>query len=179
MPLSCLIVALGWQYFLHPRYMVRAKKYDEMFWIGVRHVLAFKYVFAGFSWPLSVALFVLYIQGGSSYIFTNFAMSHTHLPVTQPDEFLHWVDYAAVHTTNITGCKVTNWWMAMLNFQIEHHLFPSMPQFRHAETSKRVKVLFKKHGLVYDERDYLPCLKQTLENLHLVGRNVGPKVKSS
>ena len=92
------------QYFLHPRYMVRAKKYDEMFWLGLRHVLAFKYVFAGFTWPLSVALFVLYIQGGSSYIFTNFAMSHTHLPVTQPDEFLHWVDYAAVHTTNITGC---------------------------------------------------------------------------
>jgi fatty acid desaturase len=24
--------------------------------------------------------------------------------------------------------KVVSWWMAYLNFQIEHHLFPSMPQ---------------------------------------------------
>lgn len=26
---------------------------------------------------------------------------------------------------------MVNWWMSYLNFQIEHHMFPSMPQFRH------------------------------------------------
>ena len=59
--------------------------------------------------------------------------------------------------------------MANLNFQIEHHLFPAMPQFQHKTISPRVKQLFEKHGLVYDVRPYFTCLKQTLENLHAVG----------
>jgi fatty acid desaturase len=42
-----------------------------------------------------------------------------------------------------------NWWMSYLNYQIEHHLFPSMPQFRHPQVSPRVKELFKKHNVEY------------------------------
>ena len=61
--------------------------------------------------------------------------------------------------------------MANLNFQIEHHLFPSMPQFQHQHISPRVKAFFEAHGLHYDVRPYFSCLKQTLENLHDVGHS--------
>merc|ERR1711924_44764 len=77
-----------------------------------------------------------YNQVAASYIFTNFSLSHTHLPVTEADEFVHWVEYAAKHTTNISPSPLCNWWMANLNFQVEHHLFPAMPQFQHS-TSRR------------------------------------------
>ena len=64
---------------------------------------------------------------------------------------------------------VSNRWMAYLNFQIEHHMFPAMPQFRHPATSIRVRELFNKHGLTYDVRGYFSCLGETLQNLHDVG----------
>ena len=42
--------------------------------------------------------------------------------------------------------------MAYLNFQIEHHLFPSMPQYRHPKVAPRVQALFAKHGVEHGAR---------------------------
>lgn len=103
------------------------------------------------------------------YIFVNFSVSHTHKPAVAQDEHISWVHYAANHTTNVTPSWWCNWWMGYLNFQIEHHLFPCMPQFRHVLIAPRVKELLKKHGLPYDVRSYGECLSVTLANLHEVG----------
>ena len=65
-----------------------------------------------------------------------------------------------------------NWWMSYLNFQIEHHLFPSMPQFRHPIISPRVKKFFEEHGLVYDQISYFEIVKITFKNLSKVGKEV-------
>eukprot|EP00043_Microstomoeca_roanoka_P018745 m.203818 g.203818 ORF g.203818 m.203818 type:complete len:419 (-) comp16879_c7_seq1:28-1284(-) len=176
-PLSCLLVGLGWQFYLHPRYMIRTHKKFEMLTLVARYVLIFGFVLRGYSWPAAIGTYILYIGLGAAYIFTNFALSHTHLPVTNPDEYLHWVEYAAKHTTNITPGLVCNWWMAYLNFQIEHHLFPSMPQFRHPQIAPRVRKMFEDHGLPYDVRDYFACLKETLTNLHDVGNPTDAKSK--
>jgi len=173
-PVSCLLVALGWQAFLHPRHVLRTKRYREAAFIALRYVLIFGVVLKDASLREKALTYLLYDQVAAAYIFTNFALSHTHLPVTRPDEDLHWVEYAANHTTNIAPNFLTNWWMAMLNFQIEHHLFPQMPQFRHKYISPRVKALFEKHGLVYDVRPYFSCLGQTLWNLHAVGNGLEP-----
>ena len=175
-PVSCLLVSLGWQFVLHPRYMIRTKKYWELTSLAVRYLGIFGVVFAGYSWGQSLAMYFAYMSVGAAYIFTNFALSHTHLPVTNSDEFVHWVEYASNHTTNITSGAVCDWWMAYLNFQIEHHLFPSMPQFRHPQISPRVRALFEKHGLHYDVRDYFSCLGDTLHNLNEVGN---PEVKAA
>ena len=55
--------------------------------------------------------------------------------------------------------------------QVEHHLFPAMPQFQHKHISPRVRAFFEAHGLVYDVRPYFSCLRQTLANLHAVGHS--------
>lgn len=68
--------------------------------------------------------------------------------------------------------KFISWWMSYLNFQIEHHLFPSMPQFRHPIISPRVKALLEKHGLAYDQRSYIEAMGVTFSNLHKVGMEV-------
>lgn len=182
-PVSCLLVALGWQMFLHPRHIYRVWKRDvlisgiECASMLVRYWFLFTVVFGQFSWPGALAAYLFYDFVGSAYIFTNFSLSHTHLPVSKPDQYLHWVEYAALHTTNISPSWAVNWWMAYLNFQIEHHLFPSMPQVNHPVISPRVRALFEKHGLVYDSRPYFTCLGQTLHNLHTVG-NDAVKVKA-
>ena len=170
-PLSCLLVASGWQLYLHPRHAHRTKRGKELAFMGLRYALLFGVVFKDLTWPQALGYYNLYNQIAASYIFTNFSLSHTHLPVSQPDDYLHWVEYAALHTTNISPGLVCNWWMANLNFQIEHHLFPSMPQFQHPHISPRVKAFFEAHGLHYDVRPYFSCLKQTLENLHDVGHS--------
>jgi len=177
MPVSCLLVATGWQAYLHPRHAYRTKRGKELFFMGLRYVLLYFGVFHNLTWPQAFRAYVLYNQVAASYIFTTFSLSHTHLPVSKEDDYLHWVEYAALHTTNITPSLTTNWFMANLNFQIEHHLFPSMPQFQHKHISPRVKAFFEAHGLHYDVRDFFKCLGQTLNNLHDVGHSVDDHVE--
>jgi fatty acid desaturase len=85
-----------------------------------------------------------------------------------------WVRYAAIYTMNVSPGPFgfVNWWMSYLNFQIEHHLFPSMPQFRQPIISPRVKALFEKHGLKYDQRNYIEAMQVTFKNLDKVGMDV-------
>ena len=170
-PVSCLLVALFWQLFLHPRYAILTKKYFELFCMFIRYPLIFGFVLKDLSLPKALMAYLLYDQLGAAYVFINNAMSHTHKPVTNADEDLHWVEYAANHTTNITPGPIANWWMHDLNMQIEHHLFPSMPEFRHKFIVPRVKALFDKHGLHYDVRPYFTVLKATFDNLHHVGNH--------
>lgn len=79
------------------------------------------------------------------------------------------VEYSANHTTNCAPSWWCDWWMSYLNYQIEHHLFPSMPQFRHPTIAPRVKALFEKHGLHYDVRGYFEAMADTFANLDKVG----------
>ena len=67
--------------------------------------------------------------------------------------------------------------MAYLNYQIEHHLFPSMPQFHHPLVSRRVQALFAKHGVKYDNRLYADACRDTWGNIRRVGNPADGEVK--
>nr|A4KDP0.1 RecName: Full=Acyl-lipid (8-3)-desaturase; AltName: Full=AN Delta(5)-fatty-acid desaturase; AltName: Full=Acyl-lipid 5-desaturase; AltName: Full=Delta-5 desaturase [Rebecca salina]ABL96295.1 delta-5 desaturase [Rebecca salina] len=163
-PVTTLLVALGWQLYLHPRHMLRTKHYDELAMLGIRYGLV-GYLAANYGAGYVLACYLLYVQLGAMYIFCNFAVSHTHLPVVEPNEHATWVEYAANHTTNCSPSWWCDWWMSYLNYQIEHHLYPSMPQFRHPKIAPRVKQLFEKHGLHYDVRGYFEAMADTFANL--------------
>jgi fatty acid desaturase 2 (delta-6 desaturase) len=174
-PISCLLVGLFWTLYLHPRHVARTGRAFEAACIAARYAgWAALTAAMGYGLADALQLYLLCFGVGCTYIFLNFAVSHTHLPVSEADEFLHWVDYSAKHTTNVsTDSWFVTWWMSYLNFQIEHHLFPSMPQFNHPRIAERVKALFRKHGLVYDERPYLVAMHDTFANLHAVGQAAG------
>lgn len=172
---TCLLVALGWQFYLHPRHIVRTRQVSEGLALLTRAAVFWLVLVPKFSLLGAVQFYLLYNWVAADYIFLNFAVSHTHLPtVPKEDTQVDWIRYAAVHTMNVAPgpFKWVNWWMSYLNFQIEHHLFPSMPQFRHPLISPRVKQLFEKHGLVYDQRSYPAAMGVTFKNLHKVGNDV-------
>jgi fatty acid desaturase len=106
----------------------------------------------------------------SVYLFGNFSLSHTHLPVTS--EPTHWVEYSLVHTADIRPSLLCDWWMGYLNYQIEHHLFPTMPQFRHPRVHKRVEALAKKHNIPYISYSYWEAVHKTFSNLKKVAQEL-------
>eukprot|EP00759_Apiculatamorpha_spiralis_P053551 PhF_6_TR6245/c0_g1_i1/m.9441 len=172
-PVTCLLVCLGWQFFLHLRFVNRTKNTREAFWLGLRMAMICTFLhYTASTFSSAVGCFLLYDWVGATYIFCNFALSHTHLPVSKPDEFLHWVEYSSNHTTNLAPHWFTNWWMGYLNFQIEHHLFPAMPQYRFPRLSPRIQKFFKDHGLKYDCRGYFAAVGDTFRNLEHVGNEL-------
>lgn len=172
---TTLLVAVGWQFYLHPRHVLRTKNYAEALCIGSRYMLWYTFISTKFGVYNSVLIYIAYTWIASNYIFLNFAVSHTHLPVVAKDDVtVDWVRYSAIHTMNVTAgpLKIVDWWMSYLNYQIEHHLFPSMPQFRHPEVSKRVKYFLEKHELPYNQRNYVDAMNITFNNLNRVGNDV-------
>merc|ERR1712185_291113 len=163
------MVAWGWQFVQHPHHSLRVKNFTELFWMGVRYALWYAAFVPQLGMWGAFTLYTAYVTFGSTYIFTNFAVSHTHKDVIPKTKHISWSLYSANHTTNCSNHFLVNWWMAYLNFQIEHHLFPSMPQYNHPKICHRVKALFEKHGVEYDVRSYWTCLKVTYYNLLRVG----------
>jgi fatty acid desaturase len=63
--------------------------------------------------------------------------------------------------------------MGYLNFQIEHHLFPSMPQYKNAIAAPRVRAFCEKWSpdLKYIEHSYKNAWWLMLSNLNEVGKH--------
>ncbi|EPY43623.1 fatty acid desaturase 1 (delta-5 desaturase) [Angomonas deanei] len=173
-PLTCSLVALFWQLYLHPRHIIRTKRYTEAISIAARWVAV-----AIICYQLDVTFWqglfgVLFAQAfGAAYIFVSFSLNHTHLPVLPKNEHAHFVEYAAIYTMDVAPTWFVNWFMGYLNYQIEHHLFPCMPQYRFVELAPRVKKMFEDNGLTYDSRPYMSILKVTFDNLGNVGEFIG------
>lgn len=84
----------------------------------------------------------------------------------------HWVEYSLIHTADVEQRPWCNWWMGYLNYQIEHHLFPTMPQFRHPLIKDRVKALAEKHNIPYVVHSYAEAVQKTFKNLSDVAKEL-------
>jgi len=145
----------------HPRYVLQHGYHLQFASILFHYYLAYQIGF----WPWAISTWVV-----AAYLFGNFSLSHTHLPVTT--DATHWVEYSLVHTADIQPTWWCDWWMGYLNYQIEHHFFPTMPQFRHPLIHERVKALAKKHNLPFHVFSYVEACKKTLGNLKNVAEEL-------
>ena len=106
--IDTLLVIMFWKLYLTPVHIFRKGKYHELIFIGLHYCFAYQ---------IGLVNFLLIVWLASAYMLGNFALSHTHLPVT--DESLHWVEYALRHTVDIQPSWWCDWWMGFLNYQIE------------------------------------------------------------
>ncbi|EPY21464.1 fatty acid desaturase 1 (delta-5 desaturase) [Strigomonas culicis] len=169
-PITCSLIALYWQLYLHVRHARRARRYTEQLAILSRWAVV-GLICHTLRLTVWQGLFgVLFAQAfGAAYIFVNFSLNHTHLPTLPADRHVHFVEYSSIFTMDVAPTWFVNWLMGYLNFQIEHHLFPCMPQFRFVAISPRVRKLFEDNGLTYDSRGYMDVLRITFRNLGEVG----------
>lgn len=84
-----------------------------------------------------------------SHWFTWVSQSN-HIPMTiDTDDALPWVKLQMQATCDIEKSFFNDWFTGHLNFQIEHHLFPTMPRHNLYKIQPMVRSLCKKHGIPY------------------------------
>ncbi|CAL8085963.1 unnamed protein product [Orchesella dallaii] len=158
-----LIVTLTWKLNHHLKFVIKNKCWFDLFCMMCHYSLV---PILGFvDWMLITWL-------GSIYVLGNLILSHTHLPVVEEGQKLHWVEYAFHHTTNIRSSWWVDWWTGHLNYQIEHHLFPTMPEYKNKLCRDKVKAFAKKHGLPYKLCSYWEAVKSTYFNLEHVANEL-------
>lgn len=167
---STWVVVLFWKLYLHPYAIIRKRAISDGVFL-VFHYAVFYYLFSYMGWPKMIYAHFIWGSVEGSYLFTNFALSHTHKPIIEHEDSEDWVRAAILRTVNIRPNFLVNWWMGYLNCQIEHHLFPTMPQFRIPYIVPRIKELAAKHDIEYDERNYWETCCDMFGNLNEVGNS--------
>ncbi|VTJ67477.1 Hypothetical predicted protein [Marmota monax] len=74
----------------------------------------------------------------------------------------YWVVLA---TCNIEQSFFNDWFTGHLNFQIEHHLFPTMPRHNYHKVAPLVRSLCTKHGLQYVNKPMLKAFGDIIRAL--------------
>jgi fatty acid desaturase len=86
--------------------------------------------------PLKAFAFVAVEQAVFSFwLGCSFAPNHKAMPIIPGDAAMGFARRQVVTARNIAGGRLTTFMLGGLNYQIEHHLFPSMPRpnLRHAQ----------------------------------------------
>jgi fatty acid desaturase len=184
-----IFVHLFWIYYLHPKKVFHRLCFATT--RGERRTAAFEMACMTAS---HISLPLIFYTGGSGgggliwsyfllmvvnfwnlvYLFGHFSLSHTFTGVVPENKHLLWFEYAIGHTVNIsTKSALVTWIMGYLNFQIEHHLFPSMPQYKNALAAPYVRAFCERHAsaLKYTEHSYKDAWRLMLSNLDQVGKH--------
>ncbi|XP_043772783.1 fatty acid desaturase 2-like protein FADS2B [Cervus elaphus] len=81
-------------------------------------------------------------------------MSHIPMKISR-EENKDWFSTQVLATCDVEQSFFNDWFTGHLNFQIEHHLFPTMPRHNYHKVVPLVKSLCAKHGLPYVNKPML------------------------
>ncbi|MEJ7831768.1 MAG: acyl-CoA desaturase [Nocardioides sp.] len=104
-----------------------------------------------------------------------FAPNHKGMPIVSPTTTLDFLRRQVLMSRNVRGGLVVDFVLGGLNYQIEHHLFPSMPRpnLRHARPI--VRAYCEEHQVSYAEVGLLESYAIVVDYLNHVGlRARGP-----
>lgn len=173
-------------YYFHPLHAYRiflknyTKNWIELFSLILSHTIIpyIYWSYGGYSIITAYLLLMICNYCMNSFMFGHFALSHTHTGVIPENNSLLWFEYAVRHSVNIsTKSAWVSWLMGYLNFQIEHHLFPSMPQYKNALAMPYVRAFCAKwhvpgeYELQYTELGYIEGWRRVFSNLNEVGKH--------
>ncbi|MBB5870354.1 fatty acid desaturase [Allocatelliglobosispora scoriae] len=122
--------------------------------------------------PLPAIGFILLQQGlFGLYLGCSFAPNHKGMPILDRADATDFLRRQVLTARNVRGGPLTDLLLGGLNYQIEHHLFPSMPRPTLRRAQPMIRAYCLEHGLPYLETGLVESYRQALVHLHTVGRN--------
>jgi fatty acid desaturase len=127
--------------------------------------------------PLRAALFVLVQQGlFGLYLGCCFAPNHKGMPVLEDDREPDYLRRQVLTSRNVRGGRLVDFALGGLNYQIEHHLFPSMPRPSLRRAQPLVRAFCAERGLAYRQSSVFGSYAEALRHLHAAGAPLRPAV---
>jgi fatty acid desaturase len=125
--------------------------------------------------PVKAVVFILVQQGlFGLYLGASFAPNHKGMPILGPADRSDFLRRQVLTSRNIRGGWFTDLALGGLNYQIEHHLFPSMPRPNLRRSQALIKEFCQQQGLPYCEASFGGSYAQALRYLNTIGRPPRP-----
>ena len=111
--------------------------------------------------PLKALAFVAVQQAVFSlYLGCSFAPNHKGMPIIEGDTEMSYAQRQIITARNVAGGRFTNLMLGGLNYQIEHHLFPTMPRPNLARAQSIIRTFCIESGLGYCEDSLISSYRQ-------------------
>ena len=96
------------------------------------------------------------------------APNHKGMPILDADSPPDFLRQQVLTARNVTGSPLVDFWYGGLNYQIEHHLFPTMPRNKLRQARPLIKAFCEDHAIAYCETSMLQSYQDILRFLHSV-----------
>ncbi|GLU50383.1 fatty acid desaturase family protein [Nocardiopsis ansamitocini] len=129
--------------------------------------------------PLKALVFLAVNQGlFGIYLGCVFAPNHKGMPTLTREDELDFLRKQVLTSRNVRGGRFVDAVLGGLNYQIEHHLFPSMatPNLRRAQPI--VRDYCAELGVPYQQTGMIDSYAQALRHLHRVGAPIRNGLRS-
>ncbi|MEU4830885.1 acyl-CoA desaturase [Streptosporangium sp. NPDC023615] len=137
--------------------------------LGLHAVLYLGALFAVLSPGKAVAFLLLHQAVFGVYLGCTFAPNHKGMPMLRGEDKLDFLRRQVLTSRNVRGGHVLDVVLGGLNYQIEHHLFPSMPMPNLRRAQPIVRAYCEELGVDYLESGVISSYAQALRHLHEVG----------
>ncbi|MBO2456363.1 fatty acid desaturase family protein [Actinomadura violacea] len=128
--------------------------------------------------PAQAVGFLLLQQGlFGLYLGCSFAPNHKGMPIFGREHKADFLRRQVLTARDIRGGRITDFVLGGLNYQIEHHLFPSMPRPNLRRAQALVRAFCAHHDIAYCETSLPRSYAQVLRHLHAVGGPVRPELE--
>jgi fatty acid desaturase len=125
--------------------------------------------------PLKALAFIAVQQAFFSlYLGCSFAPNHKGMPIIEGDAEMSFARRQVITARNVTGGRFTNLMLGGLNYQIEHHLFPTMPRPNLSRAQNIVRAFCLESNLGYSEDSLVGSYCEVLRNMRAVAAGTVP-----
>lgn len=146
-----------------------AKRFSELSTILVRLAVYVGLLFWIFPIGLGFAFLGVQLAVFGVYMGATFAPNHKGMAIIPADTKLDFLAKQVLTSRNIRSGRFMNHFMGGLNYQIEHHLFPSMARPHLARTREIVMEHCRTLGMPYTETSLFESYRIVVQYLNRVG----------
>jgi fatty acid desaturase len=119
---------------------------------------------------LAVAFIAVHQGLFGLYMGCSFAPNHKGMPVLAAEDATDFLHRQVLTSRNVDGGRLIDGILGGLNYQIEHHLFPSMPRPTLRRAQPLIRRFCAEHAIAYTQTNLFDSYRQALRHLHKVGR---------
>jgi fatty acid desaturase len=125
--------------------------------------------------PVRAVVFIIVQQGlFGLYLGCSFAPNHKGMPILDAAGQSDFLRRQALTSRNVRGGWLTDFALGGLNYQIEHHLFPSMPRPNLRRSQALIEAFCQQRGVPYCQASLVGSYAQAVRHLNAVGRPARP-----
>lgn len=160
------VVLMYWTSFGHLFSEPAPRRILQLALIGVHFALAGWFLTFLGGWLLTTTFVVLYLGTFGFYNSSVFASNHKGMPLTADGKRLDFLREQVMTARDVDGHPVTDFWYGGLNYQIEHHLFPTMPRNNLPKVRPIVMQFCADRGIPFHSTTLAVAYKETISHLH-------------